>query len=144
MRGEKTINFDYELLYSKAGAFVPATSITVRAPGLDQYKIHSRMQAWVAEAANGLRKAFSQVAAPAGAGDDEKDKPEEVDVDDARLASVASANLAPKTPQFSVRGLDGDGRSRAACPAGGAESLTSGLAIPTPRTKKTQRGCRWA
>lgn len=83
MRGEKTIQLDYEIVSSK-GTFAPATTITVRAPGLDQYKTHSRMQAWVAEAANGLRKAFSHDTAPAGAGEDEKDKPEEVDVDEER------------------------------------------------------------
>lgn len=59
MRGEKTITFDFEFQYSSAGTFMPANTITVRAPSLDQYKVHSIMQGWTTEGAIGYRKAFA-------------------------------------------------------------------------------------
>lgn len=63
MRGEKTITLDYEILYSKGGQFVPTNIITVRAPSLDQYKIHSLMQSWTSEGALGWRKANAETLA---------------------------------------------------------------------------------
>lgn len=59
MRGEKTIEFDYEILVSQNGQFVPHRTVTVRAPSLDQYRVHALMQGWTSEGAQGFRKAYA-------------------------------------------------------------------------------------
>ena len=50
MRGEKTVTFDFNFEYSYDGNFVEGNTITLRAPGLGKFDVHSTMQAYVSKA----------------------------------------------------------------------------------------------
>lgn len=102
MRGEKTIDLGFEVKVSRDGQFVPYSTVTVRAPGLDQYRVHSMMQGWTSEGARGFQKAYAEQierarvereaageAMPAADGADKKD--EEIDV-----MAMMSAGLTPE------------------------------------------------
>jgi hypothetical protein len=112
MRGEKTINFDFEILYSAGGKFHPATSITVRAPSLDQYRIHSIMQSWTIEGANGWRKVFADEIAKAkveSSNAPDGDETPSADEDDKQIDVMAmmAAGLSPeKYAAFSALVMD--------------------------------------
>jgi hypothetical protein len=50
MKGEKQITFPFSFKYSEAGVFKEEFGVTVRAPSLDQFAVHTAMVAFAAEA----------------------------------------------------------------------------------------------
>lgn len=75
MRGEKTIEFEFPIRYSENGEWNEATAVTVRAPGLDKFSIHSKMQSYVARAVFEFAKANEHLrkGAPTGSASVEDD-----------------------------------------------------------------------
>lgn len=77
MRGEKKIEFDFSFQYSENGSFAEASSITVRAPGLGKYDVHTTMQSFIGKASLGFRKAHQGVSEPSSEGPVIDDEPAE-------------------------------------------------------------------
>ncbi|MEQ8822968.1 MAG: hypothetical protein RIC14_01195 [Filomicrobium sp.] len=54
MRGEKTIDLGFDIKVSVGGEYVHESEVTVRAPGLDKFQVHTKMQAYVGKALAGI------------------------------------------------------------------------------------------
>jgi hypothetical protein len=66
MRGSKTIEFDFDITYSKGGQFVTTRQITVREPGLGKYDVHATMTAFVSKAALSFSKLAKEMRGAGG------------------------------------------------------------------------------
>lgn len=86
MHGETVITFDEPFQYSKNGNFEPATTITLRAPGLGKRHVHYTMGAFVMEAIGELQNRRASLLASAGATDPMPTSSNSLDVDDAAPA----------------------------------------------------------
>lgn len=99
VKGIKTIDFDFDITYSKGGQFVATRQITVREPGLGKWEVHSQMTAFVGKAALAFSKLAADMAQPAGDGEAPAT---DVDVDEEKdLMSLMSMGLGvDEYPKF--------------------------------------------
>jgi hypothetical protein len=79
MRGEKTIDLGVTFRYPNGkGQYEETSAVTVRAPGLSMFHVHTRMQAWVVD---GLVGAMNKVVREKGAEQARADAAAEADAD---------------------------------------------------------------
>lgn len=80
MRGETTVElgftFEYQQSVGENRGAADADSVTVRAPGLSKFKVHTAMVAYVSQAMVGMMKALSGVNAQTGQADEAAERPE--------------------------------------------------------------------
>jgi hypothetical protein len=104
MRGQKIVTFPFEFPYSQDGKFLSEFAVTLRAPSLDQFQVHTAMTAFVKASEVGVSVAFSgfkmpdrpasEVVAAAPAPETEEQMVE-------RVISTLSTGLGPdRFPQF--------------------------------------------
>lgn len=56
MRGEATVTFDFAFKYSDQGEYKQAKSVSVRAPALGKFHVHTTMTKFVMDAVTGLQE----------------------------------------------------------------------------------------
>lgn len=115
MKGEKQVTFPFEFKYSDGGVFKTDYGITVRAPSLNQFAVHTAMVAFAAEAdranqAAGL-VAFSSISAEQlstllksrgdnGSGDEAAPVESDRDMANRVIGQFASGLGSEKFPKF--------------------------------------------
>jgi len=127
MRGEKTIDLGYEIAYSKGGKFHTATTITVRAPGYELYRVHSMMQGWTSEGAVGYRKTFAEQIAKAETGEVPAPQAGEEPAEDVKIDVMAmmAAGLTPaRYAEFAAYVMDTLKNNAKLCSVGDDPSAT--------------------
>lgn len=109
MKGEKTINFDFAFQYSEGGKFAEASSITVRAPGLGKFDVHTTMSAYVGKAALAFTRLASEMPQQAAAeADDDSGEPKTDDQDVMQLMAMGlGVDEFPKFAMYVKRALTG-------------------------------------
>lgn len=114
MKGENTVEFDFTFQYSRGGKFEEGHSITIRAPGLGKYDVHTTMTAYVGRAALAFAKlASSDSGQPAPHADSsaEADQPSGEDQDEQDVMQLMAMGLGveefPKFAMYLKRVLTG-------------------------------------
>lgn len=104
MRGKKLVQLPINFKYSDAGAFKEDCAVTISAPALDQFKVHSKMMAFASEAETNLAIKFASVERPkSDAPEPEKEEQkEETDEEMAdRVLGIYAMGLGTeKFPEF--------------------------------------------
>ncbi len=109
MRGEHTIEFDVPFQYSDGGKFKEASSITVRAPGLGKYHIHTVMVSFVYKGLMSFTtsgQAMKEIASylkPVEDEDEDGDQQKAEDDPEKDIMPVLAIGLGTETyPQFAA------------------------------------------
>ena len=113
MRGEKTIEFDFEFTYSRKGSFMKGSRITLREPGLGKRQVHATMTAFMSEAMLGQMRHLSafqeaskakELQKAADAEDEEAEDQDEAELETETernvLATMAAGLGTEKFPAF--------------------------------------------
>lgn len=100
MRGEKTLSFEFTFPYSENGGYAEANTITIRAPGLGKFHVHSTMQAYVMDAISTLQAKRAAIESMARDGEDDG-KPADDEADPAGVWQMMAMGLGvEKFPKF--------------------------------------------
>lgn len=94
-RGEKLLTLDFEFSFSLNGETAKEFAVKLRAPGLDQFRVHNRMAGLVAKCQVGLTQAFANLQRPENAPAPDDDKPETDQEAADRILQTLSMGLGP-------------------------------------------------
>ena len=102
MRGEKTIDLGFMVDVSVGGEYVPADNVTVRAPGLGKFDVHTTMQAYVSQAVLNFSKMRGEMTAAMESDDDDDAAPAATGDDEQDVMMIMAMGLKSEYPAFAA------------------------------------------